>query len=52
MKDIPESLIDVPAPMGDVMPAAALTGGLVCSSGEIVVSAADRSVEVEVEVVR
>jgi hypothetical protein len=51
-KDAPESRIDVPELKGDATPAWALTGGLVCVSGEMEVAAEDRIADVEVEVVR
>jgi hypothetical protein len=44
-KDVPESLMDVAALIGDAIPDRALIGGLVCASGERVVSAEEKTVD-------
>ncbi len=51
-KDVPESLRDVPALMGDKTLAVLVLEGLACASFEEVVSASDRIVDATVEVGR
>ena len=51
-KDVPESLRDAPALLGDITPGVVVTGRLGCASGESVVSPGDRIVEAAVEVGR